>query len=104
MYLYRHIRLDYHGTTLAKGKKILEKGLEARFYEPQWFTIIEEPEHAWYHAKKRNASKFPVVFEIKLPKEVAREFVYKEGGLKKAIPIKYIYLRMMTDKELKELV
>lgn len=91
----------YHGTTLAKGKKILEKGLEARYYEPQWFTIIEEPRHAWYHARKRNKGKSPCVFEIKLPKEVAREFVYKEGGLKKAIPAKYC--RMMTSKELKEL-
>jgi hypothetical protein len=99
---YDKYEIYYHGTTIAKGEKILKKGLEAHYYEPQWFTIIEEPNHAWYHAKKRNSGKTPCVIEIKLPKEVAREFVYKEGGLKKAIPVKY--LRMLSNKEIKDAI
>lgn len=95
----------YHGTTKSKGLKILKEGLRAKFYEPEWFTIADEKdgiELAYYHAKMRNGGKTPCVIEINIPKEVLRQYVYREGGLKKSIDAKYC--RMMTEKQLKEAI
>jgi|SRR5690606_17269069 len=92
----------YHGTTLAKGQKIMQTELRARFYESQWFTLATEEdgiELAYHHAKSRNAGKSPCVIKISLPKNKVKEYVYREGGMKKPIPSKYC--KILTSKELK---
>lgn len=93
----------YHGTTMHKGLKIMQTGLTARFYEPQWFTIADEKDGiglSYYHAKSRNNGRSPCVIEIKLPKDIVREYVYREGGLKKPIDAKYC--RIMSEKEIQQ--
>lgn len=81
----------YHGTTKAIAKKILQSELRARFYEPEWFTLADETQLylAENHAKMRG-DKNGSVIKVSIPKSLKKEFVYREGGLKKPIPAKYL--------------
>ena len=87
----------YHGTTISKGLKILKQGLKARFYEPEWFTITDDIDLAWYHANLRNKGNGCVI-RVSIPDSLHSKYIFKAGGLKQHIPTRF--LSKMTKKEL----